>query len=578
MFHIADWRGSGRKVRARRAALPLNVEQETPQMGTLASRSAIVLALLFGLVFAVGSGVAYYYDVPISFAVAFAVIVVFLQFLIGPWIIEHLFSIQWARPEELGADFAHWYVETCAARKIRVPRLGVIHDGNPNAFTFGHTPSDARVVVTTGLLEMLDKDETHAVVAHELGHVAHYDFIVMTIAQLAPLILYVIYRFSRHRVRGNHEGAIAAGVAAGAYVAYLVSQYVVLFLSRVREYFADEASGMTTHEPDKLSTALVKIAYGLALRPPVSEGKVGADGKKKSGFGMDPGRATAALGICSAVAAPGFAMTAAGPDGTFSPTVMAEAMQWDLKNPWGTWFELNSTHPLVARRVMAMSRMSRRFGLPVDMALDPKGVHRVYKGNFAIEFITYALPLIAGLAGLGWGYAHPGPAGSVEPIGLALCGAGIGWLIKTIRCYPATSAKVREIRDLVSTEISVSPVTPVPCALEGTIIGRGVPGLFFSQNPVVHDGTGFLTLQYRQPFGILEFLFGWMKAGSYVNRKARIYGWFRRAPVPYFEIQRVEMLDGPTGNIRCYALYGFYVMAVLMVLGGLAMMGISSIL
>lgn len=547
-------------------------------MGTLASRSAIVLALLFGLVFAVGTGVAYYYDVPLPFAVGFAVIVVFLQFLIGPWIIEHLFRIQWAQPDELGPDFAQWYRQTCAARKIRVPRLGVIHDGNPNAFTFGHTPGDARVVVTTGLLEMLDKEETQAVVAHELGHVSHYDFIVMTIAQLAPLILYIVYRWSRHRVRGNHEGAIAAGVAVGAYVAYVASQYIVLFLSRIREYFADEASGETTRDPDKLSTALVKIAYGLALRPPVSEAQVDAKGKKKSGFAMDPGRATAALGICSAAAAPGFAMTAAGPDGKFSPTLMAEAMQWDLKNPWGTWFELNSTHPLVARRVMAMSRMSRRFGLPADMALDPKGVHRVYKGNFAIEFLIYALPLVGGLAGLAFGYLHPGAMSAVEPMGLALCGAGLGWLVKTIRCYPATRATVREIRDLVSSEISVSPVTPVSCALEGSIIGRGVPGLFFSQNLVIHDGTGFLTLQYRQPFGFLEFLFGWLKAGSYVNRKARVYGWFRRAPVPYFEIQRVEMLDGPTGNIQCYALYGFYAMAVLMVLCGLAVMGLSSVL
>lgn len=551
-------------------------------MGTLATRSAIVLALLFGFVFAVGIGVAYYYNLSLYYAIGFAIVVVFLQYLAGPWIIDYLFKIRWVAPEELGADFAAWFRETCATRHIRVPRLGIIDDGNPNAFTYGHTPGDARVVVTAGLVEMLELEETEAVVAHELGHVKNYDFIVMTVAQLAPLILYIVYRWSRGHVRGNGEGAIAVGVAVGAYAAYIVSEFVVLFLSRVREYFADEAAALTTRQPDKLSSALIKIAYGLAMLPPSAEPveEVDDKGKKKKGKTpiFDPGRATAALGICNAATASGFAMTAADADGKFSPSVMAEAMQWDLKNPWGTWYELNSTHPLTARRVLAMNRIARRLGLPVDQSLEPNSVHRVYTGNFAVEIAVFALPLIGGLMGLAAGYALGGNRGMLGPYGFAMIGVGLGWFVKTVCVYPAVGGRQREVRSLVSEELNVSAVSPVPCTIEGTIIGRGVPGLFFSKDLVLHDGTGFLTLLYRQPFGFLEFLFGWLKAGEYVNRTARVHGWFRRAPVPYFEIQRVEMLDGPSGNVQCYALYGFYFMAALLALGGLVMVWQSAAL
>ena len=48
-------------------------------------------------------------------------------------------------------------------------RLGIVDDGNPNAFTFGHTPKDARVYLTRGLLERLDERELDAVVTHEVG-------------------------------------------------------------------------------------------------------------------------------------------------------------------------------------------------------------------------------------------------------------------------------------------------------------------------------------------------------------------------------------------------------------------------
>ena len=79
---------------------------------------------------------------------------------------------------------------------------------------------------------------------------------VMTIAALAPLVLYQIYVVTD---KINN----ARAVAYGAYVCYLLSQYVVLLLNRTREYFADHYAACVTHAPSALSSALVKIAYGM---------------------------------------------------------------------------------------------------------------------------------------------------------------------------------------------------------------------------------------------------------------------------------------------------------------------------
>ena len=543
-------------------------------MSALARRSAVVLALLFGLVFAVGIGVMWYLEQPAWLAVLFALAVVGLQFAIGPWIIERIYAIRWVEPESIHPDFAAWYRETCAKRGIPVPRLGVIDDGNPNAFTYGHTPKDARVVVTAGLLEMLTPAEVHAVVAHELGHVANRDFIVMTVASAIPILLYVLYVWSRPSRDDRDSSAVTGGIiAVGAYLAYLASQYIVLLLSRVREYFADETAAVLTHDPNALSSALVKISYGLAQRQETAAPS--EDGKKKGRGGFDGAGATAALGIANVKTASGFAMAAADATGQFSPSVLLRAMQWDFRNPWAKWFELNSTHPLTARRIQAMNVVARRMGIAPLYNVNPTDPGAgVYSGSLARELAVAALPVLGGMFGLAAGIAMAAALRAPGMLGLALIGIGAGWLLKIAGTYPRGEGALRTVESLVG-EINVSHITPISCVVEGQIIGRGVPGLFWSDDLVLRDDTGFLTLQYRQPFGFLELLFGWLKAGKYVGRPARVYGWYRRAPVPYIEIQRIEMRDGGARDgIRCYFVWGSIALATLLTMIGVAVIAL----
>lgn len=207
-------------------------------MFNLFLRSIVVLALLFGLLFAIGMVIVFYFDLPIGFAAVFATGIVLLQYLLGPWILELIYKIKWTDMRSTDESLARFVENTCAAKGIPFPKFGIIDDGNPNAFTFGHYPGDARLVVTRGLIEKLDEGELQAVVAHELGHIGHWDFVVMTIATIVPLLLYILFistRSGRGRRRGKGGGYLAL-IGIASYVAYLVSQYIVLLLSRVREY------------------------------------------------------------------------------------------------------------------------------------------------------------------------------------------------------------------------------------------------------------------------------------------------------------------------------------------------------
>jgi heat shock protein HtpX len=523
-------------------------------------RSTLVLALLFGLLFAVGMMIVVYYDLSIWVAVAFALGTLALQYILGPAIIQMIYKIQWVEPERVNPELARFIEETCASRGLPHPRFGVIDDGNPNAFTFGHYPGDARLVVTRGLLKLLTPDEVHAVVGHELGHIAHWDFVVMTVAAAVPLMLYIFARFARgsgrgSRRRGKSSGYIAlAGLVA--YVAYVVSQYIVLLLSRVREYYADRFAGEVTGQPDALSHALVKIAYGLAQSP--------QEEKKKDNSRMIAGRA---FGIFDPKVAQSLALVGAG-TGTLSSDAMVDAMKWDLWNPWAAWYELGSSHPLPAKRIRALEKQTEAMNQLPSFSFRAEQPES-YWDEFLVDLTIYNLPKIGFLVGLG-----------IAAVGIVTAmpwaGAGVGllvwggtWWLERRFAYPRDISRPRTVSDLVS-EVKVSRVRAVPGALQGRIIGKGIPGLYWSEDLVLQDESGYILLDYRQPARLWETLFGLFKVDSLVGAQCQARGWFRRTPRPVFELRELELEDGqviktyvyPLGEFANYAVLGLGVLAV----------------
>lgn len=507
-----------------------------PRLPDLGLRSVMVLGSLYGMTFVAMVLAVTYVRLGLDVALLLAMVLVMAQYLFAPLLLDLFLrwmqSMDWVERDELPPHLVTFLDRLCRARKIPFPRIGIIDDGNPNAFTYGHYPGNARLVMTGGLMEILDEDELEAVVAHEVGHIAHWDFVVMTLATLVPVLLFWAYRLLAGG--GERKGRAPVQVLVAVYLMYVVSEYLILFLSRAREYYADRFSGASTRQPNTLASALVKIAYGLAAATP-------DEARTKAASGL---RAVSALGIFDPRTALSLAAASAGPAGVAQRDIVG-AMQWDLWNPWAGFYELASTHPLPARRILALGQLAQRLGQEPSIRFDAQQPES-YWDEFAFDVMIAVLPAALPLAALGlmlptmalWGGL--GPLWGLHALGIALVGYGVGALIRTIWSYRAGAFPMSTVAQVLQT-VKVSGIRSVPVRLKGTIIGRGIPGLIYSEDLVLRDATGFIFLDYRQPFRLMELWFGLARAGDLVGAEVVATGWYRRAPTPFLELRTLEI-------------------------------------
>lgn len=515
----------------------------------LASRSLLILLALYGLIFAIINALLAKIGAPLWAALLFAVVTVVLQYLIGPWIIEWIFDIYWDDAQtQLPAANREFIEKLCAERGLRVPRVGIIESGTPNAFCFGHVPSNSRVVVTTGLLDVLTPEEANAVLAHEIGHIEHRDFIVMTIAALAPLLLYQLYVFS-DRIENTRV------VAYTSYLFYWISQFIVLLLNRTREYYADQYSAMVTKTPNLLSSALVKIAYGM----------VRADGEFLQKMKSKEDREDAAKGrrMIGALALMGISNLRSGAAlalGQANPADAAAVMKWDLVNPWARLYELNSTHPLTACRVRQLNYEAEQMHQTAEYSLPEQG--NVSWGTFPLEVLFWAAPFVTGaLAAITYWMPELLQYFGFESLHiytpLLICLTGLGWIVRTWFRYHGEfqSASVGALIE----DLEVSNMRPRAVEIKGEILGRGVPGAFWSPDLVLRDATGMTFILYRQSIPFARFLFSVTAAEDCIGHQVTIQGWFRRGLTPYVEMSRLTTEEGRTH--RAYSRWVQYAIA-----------------
>lgn len=534
-------------------------------------RSAGMLVLLYGLLGIVLITAAEFGGLPPELAVIIGVGIVLLQFLFGPFIMDlslrWLYSFSWVKPGELPGPLREFITRVTDERKMRFPRVGLIHDGAPNAFTYGHTPNNARVVITQGILDLLTEEEAEAVVAHEIGHAHNWDMLLMTVANLVPLLLYYIYRgLTRAASRSRKGGGRAYAVAIGAYLVYILSQYLVLWFSRTRELHADRFAGEVTGDPNALSSALVKIAYGLASQEPASA-KAGA---RK---GRGDVQALGAFGIFDARAAKALAVTSqprtGRAEGIDRENVMG-AMQWDLWNPWAKYHEIHSTHPLVANRLNHLGEQAASMKQEPYILFNRRKPES-YWDEFLVDIVIHLLPGLAlGLCLVSLFLLGVGFLGPVGWGGLGFLLLGIASLLRTLFVHRGGFFPHLSISSLLR-KVKVSSVRPVPVRLQGRIIGKGVPGLVWSEDFVLQDKTGILFMDYRQPWRIWEFFFGLLRAGAYQGAEVVVTGWYRRAPVPYLELKSISAADGT--QRRCYVYHLKLATAAFLILVGLVVVG-----
>ena len=531
-------------------------------MSKLVSVSLITVTCLYGLLVALGVGISLACGVSVLPALIVGIVILILQFIISPWLMD--LTTRWLYKADFNKEIPDYLkkfiTEVCEKNKIKYPRIGIIDDGAPNCYTYGRTKRDARIIITRGVFDLLSEEEVKAVIGHELGHVAHYDMLVMTVAQLVPIVFYAVYEGCiKNTNSSDDDNGYTVAIGVIAYVLYIISQYIVLWLSRTREYFADSFSVDETKNPNALAEALVKIGFGLTTsnkeenveeddEKDKDKKKDKKQGKQRSasavnGLGIFDKKTSKTLVACS---------SADGMSTKVSKKSIKNAMKWEKWNYWAKWYEINSTHPLISKRLEAITKRSKEYNQEPYIVFDLKKDAN-YGSMFAFELMLVMLPTIAFITGivflLLWlsnDYCQ------TYKIGMCICGvvAVILEFFVFLRKYNKKSFKKATVEDLLG-ETKVSGVTPVPCEVTGNIIGRGDPGYVFSEDFVIRDKTGIVFLDYNQPLWLINKIFAVFKAKTFIDKEIIVKGWYRRSPVPYVEIYSMEM-DGKIKKVYTY--------------------------
>jgi len=184
--------------------------------------------------------------------------------MIGPKLVEWTMRVRYIKREE--EPRLYQMVEDLAQRaEIPMPKIGIAQINLPNAFAFGRSIRDGRVCVTEGILRLLNAEELKAVLGHELSHLKNRDVLTITLLSVIPMVMYrIAWQFLFYGRRRDERSGNAALIGLAAFIFYFVTNLLVLYASRIREYFADKGSVLLGNQPASLASSLYKLVYGSA--------------------------------------------------------------------------------------------------------------------------------------------------------------------------------------------------------------------------------------------------------------------------------------------------------------------------
>jgi len=311
--------------------------------GLVASMS-LTMVMVFGLLFALLAGLGFYFDLGIYTIVGLAVVFGLFQWAIGPVI------VRWStNMSPLNKDEFPWIEETiyeiCIKNRVKIPKITIANTSMPNAFVFGRSNKSATLTLTRGLLNTLSKDEAKGVIAHEIGHIKHNDMVVMTIISVIPTIAYFIAMSTMFGGRSRNQGGASVLIGIGAFAVYFITNLLILYFSRLREFYADNFAGRQV-KPSILANALAKITYGLSLQKQEVKSST-----LRSFYAVDP--------VASSYEVSKFASYYK--DQHISEEEVQKAMDWERKSSFSKFGEIFRTHPLTYKRIEKLYQLEQDF-------------------------------------------------------------------------------------------------------------------------------------------------------------------------------------------------------------------------
>lgn len=230
-----------------------------------------LMTMFLIVVIGIGWAFSFIYQSPsiLYFAVVFSILMNFFSYWYSDKIV---LKMSGAVPVKKEDNRELWNIveNLSITAGLPMPKLFIINEPAPNAFATGRNKEHAVVAVTTGLLQVLDKNELEGVVAHELSHIGNRDILISTIiVVLVGFIALLSDFFLRMSIFGNVSGRggddrakmfmTIVGIIL-AILAPIIAVLIQLAISRKREFLADASGALLTRYPEGLASALEKIS------------------------------------------------------------------------------------------------------------------------------------------------------------------------------------------------------------------------------------------------------------------------------------------------------------------------------
>lgn len=315
----------------------------------------LLVMLMFGILYGVITGIGSYMGIGnASTYIILAILFMGFQYWLGPPLVSMMMRVKYVSEKE-EPELHQMVSELSQKAKIPKPKIGISQMTIPNAFAFGRSIRDGRVCVTRGIQTLLTKEELKAVLGHEVAHLKHQDMMIITLLSVIPLILYwIAWNFLWGGMVSDRRngGGYPVLIGLGAMILYFLTNLLVLYGSRIREYYADERSVKLGNPPHHLASALYKLVYGSAR---IKRSLVGQEELKRTGairafFLNDVEKAHTEIKELKEI------------DGDFSGTIdQNELLALRTKQPKLTGakkiLELFTTHPNTLKRIKRLANL-----------------------------------------------------------------------------------------------------------------------------------------------------------------------------------------------------------------------------
>lgn len=244
-------------------------------------KTVLVMFGFFLLVALIGAAIGYLFarSAVSGIIIAGVIAIIYMSVMIGQStdVVMNMNNAREIHSASEAPELWHVVEDMAMVAQVPMPRVFIINDPSPNAFATGNDPQHAAVAATTGLLQIMDREELEGVMGHEMSHVRNYDIRLQTIALALSAAISVLVNFAGNfwwlGGRGSDRDDDDAGGVFAIFgsilliiLAPLAATIAQMALSRNREYLADAGAVELTRNPHGLISALEKLKEAQPMK------------------------------------------------------------------------------------------------------------------------------------------------------------------------------------------------------------------------------------------------------------------------------------------------------------------------